>query len=71
MLGIVISRKQTKPIFHVFHKIEVNKDVTFDEYATFKKSRKTHVDEEEQENPRVEEISKPPVRDEEDPTPEV
>ena len=31
-----------------FHKIEVNIDVTFYEDATFNKSRKTHVDEEEQ-----------------------
>ena len=54
-----------------FHKIEVSRDVTFDEYATFNKYKKTHVDEEEQETPRVVEISKPPVRDEEDPIPEV
>ena len=29
-----------------FHKIEVSRDVTFDEVAAFNKSRKTHVDEE-------------------------
>ena len=44
-----------------FRKIEVSRDVTFDEDTTFNKSRKTHVDEEEQETPRVVEISKLPA----------
>ena len=52
-----------------FHKIEVNKDVTFDEDATFNQYINAHVDEEEKETPRVLEISKPPIRDEEDPIP--
>ena len=54
-----------------FCQIEVIRDVTFDEDAAFNKSTKTHVDEEEQETPRVVEINKPPVRDEEDHIPEV
>ena len=46
-----------------FLKFEVISDVTFDEDATFNKSKKTHVDEEEQETPRIIEINKSPVRD--------
>ena len=47
-----------------FCKIEIRRDITFDEDATFNKSKKMHVDEEEQETHRVVEISKLPVRDE-------
>ena len=45
--------------------IEINRDVTFDEDATFNKSRKNHVDEdheEEHEAPRVAKSSSIPVR---------
>ena len=52
-----------------FRKIEFNRDVTFDEDTTFNKSKKTHVDEEGQETPRVVDINKPLVRDEEVPIP--
>ena len=47
-----------------FCKIELSRDVTFDEYVAFNKSRKTNVDEEEHETTRVVEISKPLVKDE-------
>ena len=48
-----------------FHHTEINKNVTFDEDASFNKSRKKNVDEyhEEEEPPRIAEVSIPPVRD--------
>ena len=48
-----------------FHHTEINKNVTFDEDASFNKSRKNNVDEyhEEEEPPRIAEVSIPPVRD--------
>ena len=50
-----------------YRQIELNKDVTFD---AFRKSRKNQEDEEEHEAPRVAEISKPIINDEEEQMPE-
>ena len=70
-VGYSDQSKAYKIYIPCFHKIEFNIDVTFDEDTSFNKFRKTHVDEEEKETPRVVEISKPPVRDEEHPIPKV
>ena len=52
-MGIVINQKHTESIFQVFCKIEVNRDVTFDEDVSFNKYRKTHLDGDKQETSKV------------------
>ena len=66
-VGYSDQSKAYKIYIPCFRKSEVSRDVTFDEYVSFNKHRNTHVDEEEQEAPKIIETSKPPVRAEEDP----
>jgi hypothetical protein len=46
--GIFVGYREVSKAFRVYipshHHIEINKDVTFDEYATFKKSRRFHLE---------------------------
>ena len=68
--GIFVGYNEQSKAYRIyipgFHQIEINRDVTFDEDATFTKSRKNFADEyheEEKEAPRATKNIRPPVRD--------
>ena len=64
-VGYSEESKSYKVYIGGYRQIDINRDVTFDEDATFNKSRKNNVDEdheEEHEAPRVVETNRLPVR---------
>jgi len=71
--GFFVGYSKTSKGFRIYipgsHQIEISRDVTFDEDATFIKSKKIHVEEVHEKElvaPRVVEFSREPIRDVED-----
>ena len=68
--GLFVGYSEQSKAYRIYilgyRQIGLNRDVTFDEDATLRKSRKNNKDEEEHEAPRATEISKPVRNDEEE-----
>ena len=66
--GLFVGYSEQSKAYRIYiprqRQIELNRDVTFDEDTTFRKSRKDEEDEEEHETPRAAEGPKP-IRNEE------
>ena len=69
-IGYSEQSKSYRIYISAYHQIELSRDVTFDEYSAFKKSRKYKEYEEEDETPKTIENPKEFRVEEEDPIPE-